>query len=246
LCPGANKTQIDHREANEMTLSDRSPVVVSDTSDATTTIEEQIRGSRGLLIGSTLLGLAAVASDFAIVLAGRTALFPRLLLGTIVLLAYVQIVAKYGAGTVPGFRLPSREEWKRWLLLFGGAAVGLAIVVIVGRRWFPSHFAPPPPVSWLAVYACIVWPIYEETVYRVALCTPSAAVAGRTGAIVVNGLVFAALHVAYGNPDPSNAVGGFVLAWIFLRSRSVLVCITAHSIGNFAINFTPILFGRFL
>ena len=91
----------------------------------------------------------------------------------------------------------------------------------------------------------VVWPIHEEVIYRVALCSPSAALLGRRWAIVVNGLVFGALHFAYGNPDPSNAIGGFVLAWIFLRSRSVTVAIVGHSIGNCAIHFAPIVFAAF-
>ncbi len=197
------------------------------------------------MIGATILGFGAVAADFAAVYAERTGVFPRLLLGTIVLLVYVQIIARFGAGNVPGFRLPSRAEWKRWLLLFGGAAILLAAAAIASQRCFGGRFtAPPRELASIVVYNCVMSPIYEEVIYRVAFCTPTAALAGRTPAILINGLVFAALHVAYGNPDPSNAIGGFVLAWIYLRSRSVIVAITAHSIANVAINFGPIIFAH--
>jgi membrane protease YdiL (CAAX protease family) len=206
------------------------------------TIEDQVRSSRGLLIGTTILGLCAVAADFVIVVTERSGVFPRLLLGTIVLMIYIQLVAKFGAGTFPGFRLPPRAEWKRWLLLFGGVAVVLGVAAILSRVWFPQMAYGHREIASIAVYNCMVWPIYEEVIYRVALCTPSAALLGRPWAIVANGLVFGALHVAYGNPDPSNAIGGFALAWIFLRSRSVTVSIVGHSIGNFAINFAPIIF----
>jgi membrane protease YdiL (CAAX protease family) len=206
--------------------------------DDSSTIEEQIRSSRGLLVATTVLGVVAVAADFAIVLTEHSRMFPRLLLGTIVLLVYIQLVARFGAGKFPGFRLPSATEWRNWLLVFGGVGVLLAVGAYVARQWFPGFSSSSPDPVLLVVYVCIVWPIYEEVIYRVALCSPSAALVGRWPAIILNGVVFAALHVAYGNPDPSNAIGGFALAWIFLRSRSILVSIVGHSIGNFAINFS--------
>jgi membrane protease YdiL (CAAX protease family) len=207
-------------------------------------IEEQLRSSRGLRIGMTILAVSAVAADFAIVLTERSGAFPfpRLLLGTIVLVVYMSLLARCGGGQFPGFRVPPLAEWSRWLALFGGAALLLGGISIAMRAWFPGLAYGHREVTAIVIFAGIVWPVYEEVIYRVALVPASAAWLGRWGAILANGVVFALLHVAYGNPDPSNALGGFALAWIFLRSRSVLVSIVAHSIGNLAINLAPVAF----
>jgi uncharacterized protein len=58
---------------------------------------------------------------------------------------------------------------------------------------------------------------------------------GLTGpwrAIAASGAVFALLHVAYGNPSPENLLGGFFLAWAYLRSGSVWLPVLLHSAGN--------------
>jgi hypothetical protein len=41
----------------------------------------------------------------------------------------------------------------------------------------------------------------------------------------------AALHVVYGNPSPENMVGGFFLAWTFLKSETILIPVILHSVG---------------
>ncbi len=209
-----------------------------------TTIEEQLRSSRSLSTAMLALGFAAVAADFAIVLTERSNPFPRLLLGTIVLLAYIAILAQLGDGRFPGFRSVPWREWKRWLLVYAGAALVLGAGAIASRVWFPDRFAyGHRDIASIAVFNGCVWPIHEEVIYRFAFCAATAALLGRRWAILLNGLVFGALHFAYGNPDPSNAIGGFVLAWIYLRSGSIVVAIVGHSIGNCAINFAPLVFG---
>ena len=204
------------------------------------TIEAELRSSRGRLIATSVFGAAAVVADFALVLTEQQSwIFPRMLLATIVLVVYIHL----GAGKPPGFRIPSWPEWRGWLTFLGVGGTLLAVGATLAHLWFDVPFRDPhTQLSWVAVNACVAAPIYEEVIYRVALASPSAALLGRRWAIVLNGLVFAGLHVAYGNPDPSNAVGGFVLAWIYLRSRSVALAILAHAIGNLAINFGPVLY----
>ena len=75
-------------------------------------------------------------------------------------------------------------------------------------------------------------PLLEETIHRLAFCTAAVAVSGRWPTIAASRLLFGALHIFYGNPDPSNMVGGFVLAWSFLKSGSILVPVALHSLGN--------------
>jgi uncharacterized protein len=48
-------------------------------------------------------------------------------------------------------------------------------------------------------------------------------------------VVFALLHVAYGNPGIDNTIGGFILTWAFLKSETILVPIVLHGLGNLAV-----------
>ena len=38
----------------------------------------------------------------------------------------------------------------------------------------------------------------------------------------------------YGNPSPENLVGGFFLAWAYLKSDSIIVPVVLHGLGNLA------------
>ena len=64
------------------------------------------------------------------------------------------------------------------------------------------------------------------------LRTCLAALLGPWKTSVVSGLAFAYLHVLYGNPSPENVAGGFILAWVYLKSESILLPVLAHSLGN--------------
>jgi membrane protease YdiL (CAAX protease family) len=75
-------------------------------------------------------------------------------------------------------------------------------------------------------------PLYEELLYRVALCVPLVALVGPRWTILASGLVFAALHVRYGNPAADNCIAGFVLGWAYLRSSCLLVPLLLHALGN--------------
>lgn len=75
-------------------------------------------------------------------------------------------------------------------------------------------------------------PVLEEILYRFALCTVVAARWGPRAAIVLSGLLFAFAHIIYGNPNPFNVIGGFFLAWSFLKSNSILIPILFHALGN--------------
>jgi len=49
--------------------------------------------------------------------------------------------------------------------------------------------------------------LFEEVTYRLVFCPPFAALVGVRSCIALNGLLFAALHILYGNPSPENLVG---------------------------------------
>jgi membrane protease YdiL (CAAX protease family) len=58
---------------------------------------------------------------------------------------------------------------------------------------------------------------------------------GSTVTILLSGVLFALLHAAYGNLAPDNTIAGFVLAWAYLRSSSLLVPIVLHALGNLCV-----------
>jgi uncharacterized protein len=129
---------------------------------------------------------------------------------------------------------PSGRWWIKATLITGAifvAIVTLVLVVLVatGHATSPPMFHSPAEFAWRA---CVIAPLKEEPIYRVALCAPLVAVVGRWPTIVISGLVFACLHHVYGNLSPDNALAGILLGWAYLRSGSVLVPIALHAIGN--------------
>jgi len=81
-------------------------------------------------------------------------------------------------------------------------------------------------------WSCVHYPLLEETLYRLVLLVPLVALLGCRWAIVISGAVFAALHFAYGNPAPDNFVAGYLLAWAYLKSGSIVIPIAWHALGN--------------
>jgi membrane protease YdiL (CAAX protease family) len=105
-------------------------------------------------------------------------------------------------------------------------------------RWAAVAF-PAPSDFWPWIrHACLPTSIAEEGIYRLVLCVPFAALIGPRWTIVVSGCVFAALHVVYGNLGVDNAIAGFILGWAFLKSRSLLVPVAWHSLGNLLVGLT--------
>lgn len=110
-------------------------------------------------------------------------------------------------------------------------AVGLGLWFLAGQT-FPTYATPPSNIAYSFLRMCVIAPVLEESLYRLALCVPLAARFGPWRAIVISGLAFAGLHVAGGNPSPENLVGGLFLAWAYLKSESIVVPVLLHSIGN--------------
>ncbi len=129
--------------------------------------------------------------------------------------------------------------WRRWLRICGCL---LAAVVVIGAMAFavwragdnplPQHLIPMRSLGTRIIPMCLLAPLLEEAIYRVALCVGVAALLGGRWAIVVSGIAFAVLHLVYGNPSPENQLGGFFLAWAYIRSGSIYVPLILHSAGN--------------
>jgi membrane protease YdiL (CAAX protease family) len=129
---------------------------------------------------------------------------------------------------------PSVRWWLRATVLVGGAFV-VVVIAVAGVLYASGWELPlgtPPPLDTALWDGCVVAPLVEEPVYRLALCAPLAAIAGRWPTIIVSGIVFAFLHHRYDVLAPDNALAGLLLGWAYLRSGSILVPIFLHALGN--------------
>jgi membrane protease YdiL (CAAX protease family) len=126
--------------------------------------------------------------------------------------------------------------WVRFTVIIAAAMLVFILIcaLIVKALGFeiPVHKMPPDRIVMHLFHACLVAPLVEELIYRFAICVPATAILGPTGAILLSGVVFAGLHFAYGNPGPDNFVAGYILAWAYLKSGSILVPISLHALGN--------------
>ncbi len=139
-----------------------------------------------------------------------------------------------------GLRLQPKQGWIRWVAITAKIAFCVLACIVVGlgawslmgnRLTFYNH--APAYVPHLFLHMCVVAPVLEETVYRVIVCLPLVSRIGLWMTVAIDGLLFASLHFVYGNPSPENLVGGFFLAWVYLRSETILLPIMYHSLGNF-------------
>ena len=144
-----------------------------------------------------------------------------------------------GAPPSLGMKWQPMQGWRHWcrLALWFGAAVGILVLIygvvcLLMKKEIPIYRTDPRELSSQLFFMCVYAPIAEEVVYRSLLATAILPTAGYYGTILISGLVFALIHVLGGNASPENQVGGFLLAWAFLKSGTILVPIAMHSAGN--------------
>jgi uncharacterized protein len=198
----------------------------------------RLRDSRQRLAIAAALGAGTVLADLALVRWGYwDGGMGRGALAVFALAVYVFLVN--GDLVSLGLVLVPTGGWRHWarvamvigLLVAGFIVVGLGTWIALGRE-LPLYTVRPSEVGAVFFRACVVAPIIEETTYRLAICIPAAILLRPWGAVVASGLAFATLHLVYGNPSPENLVGGFFLAWAYLKSGTILVPILFHSAGN--------------
>ncbi|MFO1019374.1 MAG: CPBP family intramembrane glutamic endopeptidase [Planctomycetales bacterium] len=136
-----------------------------------------------------------------------------------------------------GLRNVSVSEWWRWFrlaCLFACCLLGIGVILIpvalvLGQPIFPMRY--PFSLNGL-IFMCVYAPVTEEVTYRLLLTLACRPTLGTGGTILASGLLFAGVHINGGNPGLDNMVAGFLLEWVFLRSRSILVPIAMHAGGN--------------
>lgn len=182
------------------------------------------------------VGAATIATDLVIVQKGYPENFRWLLAvaSTIVILC----IAHSDSHSM-GWRPRPVQGWHTWarLATIIGIAVALCIAIGLGIYGLLGYSPQVVTVSPSAVgdaflRMCITAPVLEELIYRMVLCVSLVQLVGHWSTIAVSGAVFAALHFAYGNPSPENIVGGFFLAWAYLKSETLLIPVLLHSVGN--------------
>ncbi len=114
-----------------------------------------------------------------------------------------------------------------------GLAIQLLGVEVPASDLDPTRlFAPGVPgVVMLVIVAVVLAPVTEEIIFRGVLLPALAGRWGMTTAVVGSSLVFSAIHLV---PVAIPAVFLFalVVGWLFVRTRSLWVCILAHALFN--------------
>lgn len=106
-------------------------------------------------------------------------------------------------------------------------------IELPGSNIDPTSLLPSGPVgvTFTVLTACVLAPLAEEIVFRGVLLPAFARRWGETAGIVVSSAAFAAVHIY-----PFAMVPIFALAWVlarlFLRSRTLWLPIVAHSLFN--------------
>jgi membrane protease YdiL (CAAX protease family) len=164
----------------------------------------------------------------------------RIALATAFVLVSLATTRPVSRATI-GLTLKPVQGWKPWawaifVLIASLSVVCLALFASVQYGGNPlalrSMFGSRHDAMTFMVTACLVAPIVEEAIYRVVLCSATKSLLGPWAAVVLSGLLFAFLHVRYGNPSVDNVLAGFILSWAFLKSGSVAVPLLFHSLGN--------------
>jgi CAAX protease family protein len=197
--------------------------------------EDRKHGAMALAIG-----LAVVALQF------QNALFAHpwayLQGGTHLILALGAIIVMWRlAGRdfdTLGLRMRVEPSWRYWVIatvLIGlvVSVVGAGYVIATGKYEHLS-FAAPDSSTWLdrIPNGCIYAPVFEELVFRVALCSALVPWVGRWPTVIASGAIFSLVHITYGVGGPDNFIAGYFMAWAYLRSGSVAVPIAMHASGN--------------
>ena len=202
-----------------------------------TAVGSTVEGRSPAALACAAVGICAVAVDLR--LAGSSysirGLVGFLAFGLLFLLCHRD-------PTALGIRARPVQGYSFWVKLSVIALLGMGCVVaaVLLVVWslgvpVPIYSTAPLEIPSRLISACVEAPLAEEIVYRGVICVASVPLLRPWGAILVSGALFALLHVIYGTPSPENAIGGFVLAWSYLHSGTILLPLAWHSLGNLVV-----------
>ena len=185
-----------------------------------TIIGRRLRGSPRRLTLASALGCCAVIGDLALVRWRHDPEYigGRWFIALVALVGYLHLAE--GDAVSLGLTAVPVQGWAYWARIgvFIGLIVALCVAagawawLLLSSRPLPLYRTPPGQIGFAFLEACLFAPVMEETIYRLAVCLPLAALGRCREAIVVSGALFGALHFVYGNPSPENLVSGYFLA----------------------------------
>jgi uncharacterized protein len=133
---------------------------------------------------------------------------------------------------------PSLRFWLTGTLVIGAVFALLLVLVFLVARHFDAHWLTFPPGYHGEIRgdrcfgAIVLSPLIEEPIWRLALVPALVAAFGPGRTILIDGAGFAALHFAAGVAGPDNFLGGYIFAWVYLRSGSIWLPLVLHATGN--------------
>gem|GEM_PF-2999232 len=126
----------------------------------------------------------------------------------------------------------------------GGVSPLLALAANAVSPWVASNRHDMPRAALIALI--IIAPfliVFEEWLFRGVILRRLVPRAGMLGALAISAALFAAAHFSLSGALGRFAVG-VVLGWLYLRSRNLWVCVTAHLVHN-AVLFSILAFQIF-
>ena len=211
-----------------------------------TPVGRPLRSNSGMLLFTVVVSATIVGCDLALVATGQAKADLRYAFAAVAVVFFGALAFVVHDGTAFGFRFTPIQGWvywirmTAWLGLIMGTILSVFAVIVFGILRCPlpesGHYVThESQVLPLFVGMCVTAPLLEEAIYRLTLCPPVSVVLGPKAAIATSGIVFAGLHVLYGNPSPDNMIAGFILGWAFVKSGTIMVPIVLHSLGNLCV-----------
>lgn len=171
-------------------------------------------------------------------------------------LAYRHLFIPYGYGLVTGLGLyPFPQAWRRtWLAVLAVLAVGTSGEWIIGlvadsfglashwTEWFDPDlvWGGPEALSITIIEFVVIAPLVEEAVFRGLLFGTLRRRLGWVAAAAVSGGLFAAAH-GYGVVGFTSVfLSGFIWAWVYERTGSLVPGMAAHALNNLLVCATTI------
>ncbi len=166
-------------------------------------------------------------------MAQSVAMAPTLLLGMVYMAAYLWKKGYLANdGQIYSFTTPVCLSW---CLLAGIAGMTLTNAIVSQLTFLPDLMKQTFDVlqsGWLGIFCiAVAGPVLEELLFRGAITKALLKKYSPATAIVLSGLVFGVFHI---NPVQvvSAALIGFLLAWLYYRTRSLMACILIHIVNN--------------
>ena len=203
-----------------------------------TTIGQSLRTSRTRTLSALALAIGIVIVDFLLVFFRVRHIHTYRIILAVSAVICLLLLAAGNLRTI-GIVFRPRRGYRYWIkaTIVVAAVMAVLLSLVLAACWLADiHVSAPsitPQLFFRKVFwSCVHYPLLEETLYRLVLSTPLLVVVGSRWTIVITGAVFAALHFAYGRPAPDNFVAGYLLAWAYLKSGSILIPVVWHSLGN--------------